>query len=156
LIENRQVGGRQRGALDVGPPAAEAGASFTGRLSGVQQGVSADKHALNLHHVVPPFDPVLDPTGNRVLGGKMEAVLVTETVEAAPLPATTELSLHTHNWNQLTTTLPERTEEENETHHHTVEPCNVPILPQLLEGRNGKAIGLKGRTSKFLGPNLLL
>jgi hypothetical protein len=118
--------------------------------------VLADEHAFELHHIVPPFDPVLDPTGNRVFGGEVEAVLVTETVEAAPLPATTELSLCTHNRNQHTITPPERIKEKNKTYHQTVEPRDVSLLPQLLEGRNGRTIGLKGRASKFLGPNLLL
>lgn len=118
--------------------------------------MAAKEDAFELHHVVPPFDPILDVTGNRVFGGEVEAVLVTETVEAAPLPATTVLSLRTHDWNQHTTTPPERIKEKNNTYHQTVEPRDVSLLPQLLEGRDGRTIGQEGRASKFFGPNLPL
>jgi hypothetical protein len=118
--------------------------------------VLADEHAIDLHDIVPPLGPILDPTGDGVFGGKVEAVLVTETVKTTPLPTTTELGLCTFNGSQRTTPPPERMKEENKTHHQTVEPRDVPFPPQLRKGRNANIVGLEGRTSKFFGPNLLL
>ena len=99
-VEDRHVGGRQRGALELGPAATEAGAPATGRLPGLRDGVAADEHAAELHDVVPPLAVLVVVPGDVVLGGEVEAVLITEAVKTTPLPTTTEVGLRMHNRSQ--------------------------------------------------------
>lgn len=100
LVENRHVGGRQRGALELGPAATVAGAPAAGRFPGLRDGVAADEHAVELHDVVPPLTVLVGVPGDVVFGGEVEAVLITEAVKTTPLPTTTEVGLRTHNRSQ--------------------------------------------------------
>jgi hypothetical protein len=155
-VENRHVGGRQKGALELGPAAAEAGAPAAGRLPGLWNGVAADEHAAELHDVVPPLAILVVVPGDVILGGEVEAVLVTETVKTTPLPTTTEVGLRTRNRSQQTAPPMEGIEEEKRTYHHTIERGNVPFPPRLREGLDEAVTGLEVGTAQFLLVDLFL